>query len=391
MGAGILSFLDRQLVGALAPTLMREFQLSNAQYGGLVSAFFLAYSVSAPVAGLFVDAVGLTAGAATAVATWSVACSAVGLAPSLPALMACRMGLGLGEAGGGPASAKIAAVYLRSEELALRGAMGAIEIAIGATTAPLLVAVLAPVYGWRSVFLLSGLLGLLWVPLWLYTTRRIPPLTGRSKSAGSRAWTLLKNRQLWSVALAFGLGMAYYSLWANWTTVYLVEERHMTELAANRQFAWTPPVFAMLGALSSGVLTFYWIRCGMRPVTARLRACWYAAPLLLVGMAVPFLPSTPMAVAAIGLSLLAFQSILNNIFVMPVDLFGAGPAAFSTSLLIASGAAAQAVMSPLIGTLVDDAGFTAVCVAAPLLPLLGIVLVQRSLGAGTHGRAGRPL
>lgn len=385
MVAGALSFLDRQLLGAVAPTLKREFHLSNAQYGGLVSAFFLLYSISAPLAGAFVDAVGLNVGAATAVVIWSVACGSVGLVQSLPGLMACRMALGLGEAGSIPAGAKAGALYLEPEELGLRGALGAAEIAIGGTAAPLLVAALAPQFGWRAVFLLCGVMGLFWVPLWLYTARQVPPQAKWSRSATAFGRTLLANRRLWSVAAAFGLGLAYYSLWANWTTVYLVEEHHLTELDANRQFAWAPPVFGMLGALSSGILTFYWIRRGMAPLTARLRACWHFVPLLLVGMAVPFLPTPVLAVATIGVSLLGFQSILNNIFILPIDLFGARPAGFTTSLLIASGAAAQAVMSPLIGVLVDRIGFTVVCLAAPLLPLLGIWLVQTSLGGDANG------
>lgn len=389
MIAGILSYLDRQVLAALAPTLKREFQLSNTQYGGLVSAFFLLYSIAAPFAGLFIDMVGLNTGAVTAVTVWSVACAAAGLVQSLPALMVCRMGLGLGESGAVPAGAKAGAMYLEPEELGLRGAAGAVDIAIGSTAAPLLVAALAPVYGWRSVFLFCGLLGLFWAPLWLYTARRIPPQAKWSRSREAPGWTLLRNRQLLSVAVAFGLGLAYYSLWANWTTVYLVEARHMSQLEANRQFAWIPPVFAMLGALSSGVLTFYWIRRGVGALTARLRACWLFVPLLLVGAAVPFLPSATLAVAAIGISLLGFQSILNNIMIMPLDLFGSRPAAFSTSLLISAGAAAQALMSPLIGALVDRYGFTAVCVGAPLLPLLGIWLVQLSLGEEAN-RAAKP-
>ena len=66
-----LNYLDRLLVAALAPTLKSEFHLSNAQYGGIISVFSLVYAVTAPVAGWFIDRVGLNAGITVSMAEWS--------------------------------------------------------------------------------------------------------------------------------------------------------------------------------------------------------------------------------------------------------------------------------------------------------------------------------
>ncbi len=92
------------------------------------------------------------------------------------------------------------------------------------------------------------------------------------------------------------------------------------------------------------------------------------------------MPTPALAVAAIGVSILAFQSILNSITVLPPDLFGARNAAFAVSLLISTSAATQAVFSPLIGLAVDRFGFGAVCMAAPLLPLTGTWILQVFVG-----------
>ena len=68
----LLSFLDRQLLAALAPAIKAEFSLTNAEYGAIVSAFSLAYMLMTPLAGWFVDRVGLNLGAMLAVGFWSL-------------------------------------------------------------------------------------------------------------------------------------------------------------------------------------------------------------------------------------------------------------------------------------------------------------------------------
>lgn len=377
-----LNFLDRQLLAAVAPALKDELHLSNTDYGKLVSAFYLVYAIAAPAAGLFIDRVGLKAGVSIATTLWSVAGAATGMAQTFRGLLVCRMGLGLGESAGIPTVAKASAMYLDPAELGLAGGFGATSIGLGSVAAPLLVAWLAPIYGWRSVFVFSGLLGLLWVPLWLFTCNRIPPQAAVRAEPLSTARLLLRDRRLWTVALAYCLVYTLYMLWANWTTIYLVQARHLTQLDANARFAWYPPAFAILGGFLGGTLTFRWIRRGMGGLAARMRACWFTAPLALIGAAIPFLPSTSMAAVAIGLSFLSFQSMLSNIAVMPLDLFGARPAGFSNSILAFCAAATQVVVAPVIGVVVDHLGFTVLCVAVPVLPLLGLAVLQMSLRNG---------
>src|SRR5215469_16639072 len=87
--ATALNYLDRQLLAALAPSLKSEFHLSNEQYGLVLLAFSLAYAATAPIAGLVIDRIGLTAGMSLAVAGWSAAGMLTGLVASVPALLAC--------------------------------------------------------------------------------------------------------------------------------------------------------------------------------------------------------------------------------------------------------------------------------------------------------------
>src|SRR4029078_882587 len=93
---------------------------------------------------------------------------------SFSGLLACRTILGAAEAAGIPAAGKASAPYLKPRELALGTAFNQVGITLGSVAAPLIVAAMAPRYGWRSTFALCGVLGLLWIPLSLFTATRPP-------------------------------------------------------------------------------------------------------------------------------------------------------------------------------------------------------------------------
>jgi ACS family hexuronate transporter-like MFS transporter len=380
-----LNFLDRQLLAAVAPALKLEFHLSNTEYGQLVSGFYLVYAIATPLGGLLIDRVLLRAGAAIAITIWSLAGAATAMTRSFFGLLVCRMGLGLGESAGIPLLGKATVTYLDPAEMGLAGGFGAISISLGSIAAPLVVAALTPRFGWRSVFVLSGLLGLLWVPLWLFVSRRVPPRVEIKAQPSTPARYLLRDRRLWAVALAYCLVYSLYMLWANWTTIYLVQERHFTQLEANTRYAWFPPAFAVLGGFLGGALAFALIRRGMGGLAARMRVCWFTAPLLLVGASVPFLPSATLAAAAIGVTFLACQSILSNLFLIPLDMLGASPAGFTSSLLAFVAASTQVLVSPAIGVAADRIGFTVLCVVVALLPLFGLAILRTALRATLAG------
>jgi ACS family hexuronate transporter-like MFS transporter len=370
-----LNFLDRQLLSASAPLINRDLGLSNTQYGELISAFSLTYALLAPFVGNLIDRIGLLRGVLGSVLVWSVASAFTGRSHTLGQLVLSRMGLGLGEAGALPAASKVSALYLPASEWGIANAVGSVAVTVGSIAAPLLVAFLAPNYGWRFPFILSGLLGVLWIVVWWFTSLRIQP--GHvTRVPQSRAIVILSERRLWRLMIAYALVMALYMFWLNWTTVYLVHERHLSVSIANRYFAWIPPICATFGGFVGGGLVFRWIEHGVGALRARLRVCWIAAPLLLVTSFIPWIPSTVIAIVFIGAGLLCCMSIIVSLNVIPVDLFGPQNAAFSTSLLASSYALMQSFLSPLIGQVIDHVGFSFVCVTLSLFPLIGISVLR---------------
>jgi len=368
-----LSFVDRQVLAALAPLLKDEFHLSNEGYGYIVSAFSLAYAMFAPVAGLLIDRVGLNRGITAVVAFWSVAGVATGLTGGLASLLACRAALGAAESGGIPATAKGFALYLQPRERAMGTALNQVGITLGMMAAPLLVGWLATTYGWRAAFVATGIAGFAWIPLWWVTARRVPvpapPAESGPATMPARDW------RLWALAVANILMMTVYSLWMNWTTVFLVSTHGLTLAEANRQFAWVPPVFASLGGLFGGWLSMRWAKAGSGLYAARLRVCVVSAVLLTSTALVPLAPGAGLATALISVSFFMAVAMSANIYAMPLDLFGAGRAAFAVSVLTASYGLMQTVVSPLFGRMIDRYGFGPVCGVAGVLPLASLALL----------------
>ncbi len=374
--SSVLNYLDRQLLPAMAPQLRGEFGLSNADYGWILSAFSLAYAFSAPVAGWLIDRVGLHRGICFAVALWSLAGAGTGLAGGFAGLLIMRSVLGVGQAGGVPASSKGIAQFLPPGERALGMATTQVGLSAGAIAAPLVAVWLGGTYGWRVPFLVTGLGGLLWIPLWLAASRRLQPRE-EPASGSATAAEVLTDRRLWGLIIGTILYMTLYSLWSNWTTVYLVEDRGMTQEAANRTLAWIPPVFANLGGLFGGWLALRWIRRGMDVLNARMRVNLWSAVILLATAAVPLMPTATLATGLLCLSFFWVTAMSVNVYAMPLDVFGARRAALAVSTLTGAYGLMQTFVSPLIGGLVDRYGFTPVCIAGSVLPLAAVYVIQR--------------
>ncbi len=363
-----LNYLDRQILPALAPVLRTEFHLSNEAYGFILTGFSIPYALSAPLAGLFIDRVGLNRGISLAVGLWSAAGVATGFVRGLGGLLACRAALGIAQAGGVPAAGKAIASYLKPEERALGNAVSQIGLGVGAMLAPPLAIAIHEAYGWRTAFIATGFAGLLWIPLWAWGSRlapkkEFPPLRGRT-SAGR----MLGDRQLWAFITANMLSMTVYTLWSNWVTVYLVNE-HSLRLEATAAYAAIPPLFFNLGGLAGGSLSLAWMRRGMQAVPARMRACLLSAVALLATALTPLMPTPALATALICFSAFWSSALSVNLYTLPLDVFGSARAAFAVSMLTAAYGAMQALFSPLAGRLIDAHGFAPVCAGVSLLPL----------------------
>jgi ACS family hexuronate transporter-like MFS transporter len=355
-----INYLDRQSLATLAPVLRAEFHLNNAEYGWILAAFSITYAAAAPFAGLLIDRIGLNRGITLAIGLWSMAGIATGFTRGIGGLIACRAWLGIAEAGGIPAAGKAMHEYLAPAERSLGNGFNQAAVFLGAILAPPAATWLAVRYHWRAAFMVTGAAGLLWIPLWNSVARGAPPVRRSRIEPLSNSLEILRDPRMWGFMAANALSMVTYSLWSNWTTLYLVDVGKLTFVQA-AYFAWLPPLAAMLGGFGGGWLSFRWARRGTDPLAARTRVCFWCAVAGPVAIAVPFAPSVAWAAAAISCSILAVSAFSVNLYTMPLDVYEGARAAFAVSLLVSAYGAMQAVASPALGAIIDRYGYFPVC------------------------------
>jgi ACS family hexuronate transporter-like MFS transporter len=370
-----LNYLDRQLLSALAPSIKAEFQLSNEQYGLILSLFSVVYMVCSPFSGWLLDRLGLNLGASLAVGFWSLAGLARGFTQGLGSLITTHTLVAVGESAGIPATGKAAQMYLKQEERALGSSLSQFGLTLGGIFASWLAIFCLAHGGWRSAFLYAGWLGFLWIPLWWWASKKAPVQPSPPETASIDARAILRKAQTWGFIGANILGMTLFSLWTGWTVIYFTTVFRMSTPDAN-QLAPIPQFLGYTGSIAGGAASMLLIRRGWQPLAARRRVCFLAAIGMLVTAFVPFSRTPFEAVTLISLSSFASSLWGVNLYTMPLDAYGSRRAAFAVSLLTAGYGLLTVFISPWIGRQVDAHGFGLVCAVLGCCPLIGYGLLE---------------
>ena len=373
--SNVVNYLDRGILASVWPAIAAEFHLDERHYGWLVMTLSLSYALASPFTGAMLDRLGLNRGISLAVTVWSLAAGATAVAGTFAQLLWCRLGLGAGESAGIPAVGKANGMYLKPKERAVGAALSQVGISIGGMLAPVF-AIVAVAHGWRAPFLIAGAAGLLWIPLWLFTSRRIRPEFDAPE--GQPRPPL--DRRLIALVCANVLWMGVYSLWTNWTPLYLFRVHHLSMLQAAR-YSWAPPLFSSLGGFAGGWFSMRLIDAGMPAIAARLRAILFSALGVLSTLLVPFTPTPLWSVAMIAISFFCATAGSVNIYTIPLDLYGASRAGAAIAALVFGYGLLQTLISPAIGYMVKAHGYGSVCLLTGIAPLLGYWLLWRSDGS----------
>src|SRR5205807_860733 len=166
-----INYVDRQVLGILAPTLQRELGWSEAAYGDVVSWFSLPYAFGFLAAGRLFDRIGVRRGFAAAVVAWSLAAIAHAFARTTALFSAARALLGVAESANFPGAIKAVAEWFPKKERALATGIFNAGTNTGAIVTPLLVPWIALTWGWQWAFIATGSLGFVWLLLWLAVYR----------------------------------------------------------------------------------------------------------------------------------------------------------------------------------------------------------------------------
>jgi MFS transporter, ACS family, hexuronate transporter len=244
-----LSFVDRQVLTILSPTIIHDTGLTNQNFTDAASFFFLAYTLGNPVWGSVLDRVGLRAGMLIAVAIWTGASASHALMGSFAGFAAARALLGLGEGATFPGGLRTAVeslpAHLRARAIALSFSGGT----IGAVMMPLLLGPLAIKYGWRSAFLATAGLGATWLVIWAIIAR--PPFLPKAPPKTAKiSWPNFLEGRVWALMFSYALPAISPGPVLTILALYLNGRLHLTQSQVNN-LAWIPP-------LTWGLGYFFW-------------------------------------------------------------------------------------------------------------------------------------
>ncbi len=379
ISSSTLNFLDRQLLATLAPLIMAQLHFNQTGYGFVLSAFSIAYAASSVLVGWLLDRVGVNRGISAAVAWWSAAAASMGLVGTFSGLVASRVALGAGESAGVPAVGKLNGRYLKPDERALGAALNQVGISLGLALSPLWIGA-AYRYSWRLPFVIVGVLGFLWLPLWKVVSRLIPPTFSDAPDhqleQDSAGFKLLLHRKLIVLIIVNVLWMGAYSLWSNWTTLYLTRVHGLT-LKQSASYVWIPPLVSNFGGFFGGWLSQRAMRRGMESVQARCRAVQWSAAGMLITLLLPLAVNAGWATVIISASFFFALAGSVNIYAIPIDLYGAARSGLAISALVFAYGILQTFISPLIGYLADQHLYRSVVWMVTLSPVLGAILLNQ--------------
>jgi ACS family hexuronate transporter-like MFS transporter len=385
-----VSYVDRQTLAALAPTVKLALGIDHTQYGWLTSAFSMTYLVGAPLAGLVVDRIGARRGLAYAVMTWTCVAAAHALVPSFGILFALRIALGLAEAPSFPGAAQAVKRSLSGKDREAGFGMLFTGSSIGAMLAGPAAIALKIKFGWQLAFLGIALLGALWVPLWLLASggamKRVlsqsadPPQAATIGEALASIPRLLgKVGVIRGVLLVFGSAPAIMFV-LNWFPQYLEARHHIPQDDLGR-YVWFPPLLFDAGAVGFGVLA------GRLPPSLSKNG-----PTVLVALAgllasmlalSPLAPDAATATVIAGVSLAgggALFALLTADMLARVD-----PRMVSSAggITAAAQSLVYIVANPVVGSVVDRThDYSSITVA------LGVIVLPGVLAWVALGRAG---
>jgi ACS family glucarate transporter-like MFS transporter len=309
----VVCYLDRINMSVAGRSIAQEFGLSPVALGYLFSSFLWAYVAMMLPSGRLVDSLGAHRMAAIGAAFWSIAQMLSGAATGFATLLLTRLGLGVGEAPTFPVSYRSVRDWAPATERGL--AVGLIQAGtlLGPALSAPAVAWLIAETNWRWSFVVTGLVGLVWVGVWLVfvrtpeTTSWIPEperrhiLTERHAGAplaehgGIGYRGLLRSPSMWGLAISQGCAVYSVYLYLSWLPNYLQTERHLSIVSSG--FFTAVPFFAgaavivITNWIGDRILTSETIHTGGRRIV--VVTC---LALCALGMAIPFVDSLALLV-----------------------------------------------------------------------------------------------
>ena len=298
----IINYIDRQTLSVLAPSIKHEFGWNNQTFALLVISFRIAYTLGQTASGRLLDTVGVRKGLSFTVALYSLSAMLASTGTGLRSLCSFRFLLGAGESANWPGATKTVAEWFPRSESGWAVALFDSGSSIGGAIAPFLAYWVYHVTGgWRPAFLVTGALGLLWIPLFRSIYRKPeehPRLSGEERAfilngrvsgpsaalPGLPYSTLLRMPQTWGVILSKTLTDPVWFFVTDWLAILLVAKGYSPQ--DSLLAFWVPFLAADVGNFAGGGVSSYLIRRGWAVDRSRKAVC-IAGALGMTTLAIP--------------------------------------------------------------------------------------------------------
>jgi ACS family hexuronate transporter-like MFS transporter len=370
MVLSLLSYVDRNVLAILSPTILGETHLSAEDYGWIISAFSLAYLVGNPLWGLILDRFGVRLGVAAAAAIWTCASAWHGQATGIVSFAVARAVLGFGEGATFPGGLRTAVQTLDADRRARGVALAYSGGSLGAILAPILVTPIAARWGWRGAFYTTGLLGAAWLALWAFASAR-PELRAPSEAKPSAKLRLLDPTILgFAAAYSFGglpLGFVLYG-----APIHFARGLGLTQSTIGHVL-WLPPLGWEVGYFFWGFMLDRAARRG------GVRDRFERQLRVLVVLALPF-AATPFVSSLTGvLALMVLQMFVSAGYVIVslsevTETHSTRHSAFLAGIGAGAWSGLMALVMPVFGRLFDRGSFGAAYLLATGAPIVGWAL-----------------
>ena len=332
--ATTINYLDRNILGILAPTLQKEIGWTPIEYGYIGTTFQAAYAIGLALFGWFVDKYGTKIGYAISITGWSIAAMAHALASTVFGFGVARFFLGLSESGNFPSAIKATAEWFPKKERALATGIFNSGANIGAVVAPAVVPWLTVTFGWQAAFVATGATGFVWLVLWIVFYERPEAAKKVSKEemayilsdppepeSQKVAWLkLLKYRQTWAFVVGKFLTDPIWWFYLYWLGLYLNNNFGvtLTQLGLPLIVIY---MMTSIGSIGGGYLSGALIKRGVAINRARRMTMLIFAVLVVPVVTAGNISNMWLAVGIIGLATAAHQGWSANIFTTASDMF----------------------------------------------------------------------
>lgn len=333
--ATVVNYIDRQVLGTLAPELQAKIGWTESEYSQIVIWFQIAYAVMFLVWGGVLDRIGVKLGFTLALIIWSFAGMATALAVTATGFMIARFFLGVGEAANFPASIKTVAEWFPKRERALATGVFNAGTNVGAIIAPAAALLLSAKFGWQSAFIFTGAVGLLWLLFWwiFYKQPEAHPRLSAEELALIRSdgaeetsqekvpWMrLLGYRQLWAFSFGKMLTDPVWWFYLFWLPKFLNKNFGVKGLALI-PYLTIVYVIADVGSVGGGWISSALIKHGWTVNRARKTTLFIFAFIMPLVTAAYYVKSAWTAVILIGIAAGAHQGWSANLFTLTADMF----------------------------------------------------------------------